>query len=172
MSFSLEEANNLNALFATGATAGAALTGLSGGATTFSTSAFNYAIDGIAFHNAAVSGGATPTTDIATGQPITLRAANGLGQARAIVWVVDTAGAERVLAGPVAPWAGAGDVVTLQYPAIPEGHIPFAAHTIGVNPNFSGTFTFGSSNWNTANVTVGTVRNLAGALPGTQLATA
>lgn len=156
MAYNLEQGSALTAVFAIGATAGAALTGLSGAATTFSTSAFNYAIDGNAFHNAAVTGGATPTTDAATGQAITLRA----GQARAIVWVVNAAGTELVLAGPVQPWAGTGDSVALPLPVIPPGHAPFAVHALGGLSTLSGTFTFGVGNWNVTGLSIGTVRNI------------
>lgn len=166
MAYNLEQGSALTCVFAT-ATAGAALTGLSGAATTFSTSAFGYAIDGFHFANGAVSGGATPTTDAATGQAITVRA----GQARAIVWVVNAAGAELVLAGPIVPWAGAGDVVACPLPGIPAGHAPFAVHTLAGGPTLSGAFTVGVSNWNTTGAVIGTVRNVA-QLPNTPILTA
>lgn len=166
MSYNLEQAQALTAVFAT-ATAGAALTGLSGAATTYSSSAFGYAIDGVAYANGANSGAATPTTDAATGAAITLTA----NKARAIVWVVNAAGTERVLAGPIVDWTDTTASSTpCPLPAIPAGHAPFAAHTIQGGATLSGTWTFGVSNWNATGLTVGTVRNLV-QLPSNPLLT-
>lgn len=167
MAYNLEQGSSLTAVFALGATAGAALTGLSGAATTFSTSAFNYAIAGQAYTNAAVAGGASPTTDAASGAAVTLRA----GQARAIVWVVDAAGAEKIVAGPVVAYAGTGDIQACPLPVIPAGHAPFAAHTLLGGSTLSGTWTFGSSNWNATGLVVGTIRNVC-QLPNAPLLTA
>jgi hypothetical protein len=158
MSYNLEQHSGLNAVFAV-ATPGANLTGLTGGVTTHSTSLFGFVIDGVCFNKAVATGAATPTVDAATGLQITLRA----NQARAIVWAVNAAGTTVVLAGPVVE-NSAGSVCP--YPAVPAGHAVIAVHTIAGGPTLSGTWTFGVNNWNVAGITVGTVRNVAGSIPG------
>jgi hypothetical protein len=156
MSLNLEQGSALTAVFAT-ASAGAALTGLSGGASTYSTSAFGFALNGDAFNRALVSGGATPTTDGNTGAAITLTA----NQARAIVWTVNAGGTIQVFAGPVVSWTDTSASSTVcQLPSLPGNVAPFAAHTLQAGSTLSGTFTFGSSNWNTAGMSAITVRNL------------
>ena len=156
MSFNLEQGSALTAVFAT-ASAGAALTGLSGAVTTYSTSAFGFALNGDSFARAAVSGGATPTADGNTGGAITLTA----NQARAIVWTVSAAGTIQVFAGPVTSWTDAtANSTVCQLPSIPGNVTPFAAHTIQAGPTTVGTWTFGSSNWNATGISAITVRNL------------
>lgn len=156
MSLNLEQASSLTAVLAV-ATAGAALTGLSGGATTYSSSAFGYALNGDAYAKALVSGGTTPTTDGNTGAPITLTA----NKARAIVWAVNAAGTVSVYAGPIVDWTDttAGSTAC-PLPAIPGNVAPFAAHTVQAGSTTVGTWTFGSSNWNATGIASITVRNL------------
>lgn len=158
MSFNLEQHSGLNAVLAV-ASPGANLTGLSGAATTHSTALFGFVIDGVCGNKAVAAGAATPTSDAATGQAITLTA----NKARAVAWVIDSGGTTKVVAGPVVDNASGA---VCPYPAIPAGHIPIAVHTIAGGSTLSGTWTFGSSNWNAAGLTVGTVRNVAGSLPG------
>lgn len=163
MALQLANSTGLTAVLAV-ATAGAALTGLSGAATTYSSSAFGYCIDGVAYTNGANSGAATPTLNGGVaGTNITLTA----NKARAVVWAVNAAGAETVFAGPIVDWTDttAGST-SCPLPAIPSGFAPFAMHTIQGGATLSGTWTFGSSNWNATGLTVGTVRNLA-QLPST-----
>lgn len=160
MSFNIEGIHGGNVVIPTGATAGAALTGLSGAATTYSTSAFAFTASGVWAVKAAVAGGASPTTDAATGLPITLTA----GKARAVVWVVDAAGTVKALAGPIVTNDGAGTPCHL--PGIPAGHTAFAAHVLQAGSTLSGTWTFGVSNWNATGLTVGAVRNLFSGLTG------
>lgn len=156
MSLNLEGASALTAVFAT-ATAGAALTGLSGAVTTYSTSAFGFALNGDHFARAAVSGGATPTTDGNTGAAITLTANN----ARAIVWTVNAAGTIQVFAGPITPWVDTtANSTACPLPNIPGNVTPFAAHTVQAGSTTVGTWTFGSSNWNATGISAITVRNL------------
>lgn len=157
MSLNLEQGSSLTAVFGQGATAGAALTGLSGAVTTYSTSAFNFALNGDAFTRAAVAGGATPTVDSNTNAAITLTA----GHARAIVWGVEAGGTIRVFAGPVTPWTdtSANSTVCL-LPSIPDTVAPFAAHTVQAGATTVGNWTFGTSNWNATGITAITVRNL------------
>lgn len=156
MALNLEQSSGLTAIFAT-ATAGAALTGLSGAVTTYSTSAFGFALNGRHFARAAVAGGATPTTDSNTSAAITLVA----NQARAIVWAVDSGGTIRVYAGPVVSWTDTSANSTVcPLPALPGTVAPFAAHTVQAGSTTSGTWTFGSSNWNATGIAAITVRNL------------
>lgn len=158
MALQLANSTGLTAVLAV-ATAGSALTGLSGAATTYSSSAFGYCIDGVAYANGANSGATTPTTNGGVaGTSITLTA----NKARAVVWAVNAAGTEFVFAGPIVDWTDttAGSTAC-PLPAIPAGYAAFAAHTIQGGSTLSGTWTFGSSNWNATGLTVGTVRNLA-----------
>lgn len=136
---------------ATWMTMDADLSGISGGATTFSTEAFDYMIGGKTYTNAAVSGGTTPTTDAVTGDAITLTASQG----RIVVWCVNADGDEKVIAGPVASLDEDTDDFlegkAPQFPNIDFGtYCPFAYTIMRADDTLSGTFTFGSSNWNTS----------------------
>lgn len=156
MALNLEQGSSLTAVFAT-ATAGAALTGLSGAATTYSTSAFGFALNGDHFARAAVAGGVTPTTDGATGAANTLTA----NKARAFVWTVNAAGTIQVFAGPIVDWTDTSANSTVcPLPNIPGNVTPFAAHTVQAGATTVGTWTFGSSNWNATGISAITVRNL------------
>lgn len=156
MSLNLEQSSALTLAFAT-ATAGAALTGLSGAATTYSTSLFGYILNGQAFAKAAVAGGTTPTTDGNTAAAITLTA----NKARAIVWALNSAGTVSVYAGPIVDWVDTtASSTACPLPVLPGTVCPFAVHTIQGGSTLSGTWTFGSSNWNATGLTVGTVQNL------------
>lgn len=157
MSLNLEQASSLTAVFAT-ATAGAALTGLSGAATTYSTSVFGYALNGDAYQKALVSGGTTPTTDGNTGAAMTLVA----NQAAAFVWAVNAAGTVSVYKGPTVSWTdtSAGSTAC-PLPNIPGNVVPFAAHTVQAGATTVGTWTFGTSNWNATGIAAITVRNLS-----------
>lgn len=171
MSFNVEQTTGLNLVHAIGATNGAALTGLSGAASTYSTSAIAMIIDGKCYNKAAVSGGTTPTTD--GNSALAADLALAVNQARAYVWCVNSGGTVKVCGGPVKRWSNSsgtstGEPVVLHFPAIPSGYIPFAAHYVGIGSNGSA-FTFGSTNWNTTGVNVGTVQNLAGNLPSAPL---
>jgi len=130
----------------------AGLTGLSGAATTFSTgaTAVQYAVGGKAFTKATVTGGATPTTDAVTGTAITLTA----NQGRAVVWCLDSAGAVKAVAGPVVNLDSAGNfLLAPEFPAIPDTLTPFAYTLHKAGSTLSGTWTFGTSNWNTTGMT-------------------
>lgn len=156
MSLNLEQGSALTAVFAT-ATAGAALTGLSGGATTYSSSLFGYALNGDCYTKALVSGGTTPTTDGNTSAAITLTA----NKARAIVWAVNASGTVSVYAGPIVDWTDTtASSTACPLPSIPGNVAPFAAHTVQAGSTTSGTWTFGSSNWNATGISAITVRNL------------
>lgn len=156
MSLNLEGGSSLTAVFAT-ATAGAALTGLSGAATTYSTSLFGFAINGDNYAKAAVAGGTTPTTDGASGSAMTLTA----NQAAAFVWAVDSSGTVKVYKGPTVTWTDTtASSTACQLPVLPGNVAPFAAHTVQAGSTTSGTWTFGSSNWNATGISAITVRNL------------
>lgn len=166
MSLNLEGAHGLNFLLGAGATAGANLTGLSGGATTYTTSAVNYSVNGVPCTNAANAGAASPTTDGNTAAAMTLVAS----QAAAFVWAVDASGTEKVYKGPTIAWNGT-DVSLCPYPYVPSSVAVFAVHVIKGASTVSGTWTFGSSNWNATGITVGTITQCAGMLPPTPLTT-
>lgn len=130
----------------------AGLTGISGAATTHSTgaTAVQYAIGGKAYTKAQISGGTTPTTDFVTGSQITLTANKG----RCVVWCFDSSGNVRVVAGPVVDLDSAGEfTLAPEFPAIPDTLTPFAYTLHRAGSTLSGTFTFGSSNWNTTGMT-------------------
>jgi hypothetical protein len=91
-------------------------------------------------------------------------------QAAAFVWAVDSAGTVKVYKGPTVSWNGT-DVNALPYPSVPATVAVFAVHVIKGASTVSGTWTFGSSNWNATGITVGTVTNCAGGLPNTVLTT-
>lgn len=155
MSFNLEQASALTAVFAT-ATAGAALTGLSGGATTYSHSAFGYALNGDAGNKTSASGAATPTTDGNTGAAMTLTA----NQAATFVWAYDGTNV-KVYKGATVAWTDtSANSTACALPSLPGNVVPFAAHTVQAGSTTSGTWTFGSSNWNATGISAITVRNL------------
>ena len=52
-----------------------------------------------------------------------------------------------------------GAEIILDFPDIPATEVPFAYHTPKAGTTVSGTWTFGSSNWNATGMTVGTVVN-------------
>ena len=95
----------------------AGLTGISGGATTYTTSAtaLMFAIRGKAFTKAQVSGGATPTTGGISGAAITLTAGFG----RAVVWAVNAAGTVAVFEGPIVALDGANAFTDQAPPQFP-----------------------------------------------------
>lgn len=132
----------------------AGLTGISGAATTYSTGTALYcAIRGKAYTLATVSGGATPTTGAVSAAAITLTAS----QARHVVWALNTSSAVVVIEGPVVSLDANNAYVDGQPPAFPDVDLslyaPFAYTLHKASSSLSGTFTFGSSNWNTAGMT-------------------
>ena len=125
--------------------------------TTYSTSAFGFALNGDAFAKAAVSGGATPTTDSNTSAAITLTA----NKARAVVWAVNASGTFSVYAGPIVDWVDTtASSTACPLPSLPGNVTPFAAHTVQAGSTTVGTWTFGTSNWNATGISTVTVRNL------------
>lgn len=130
------------------------LTGISGAATTFSTGATtrDYAILGRAYSKAQVSGGTTPTTDAVSGSTFSLAD----GKMAIYVWCYNANGDVKVLQGTAVSYADvANGSKALEFPEIPDTLCPFAYFTV---KNASGSaFVHGTTNWNTANITIGTV---------------
>jgi hypothetical protein len=153
--FNLSDNNALTGVFSN-----PALTGLSGGATTYSLTAFPFALDGILFTRAVVSGGTTPTTNSTSNAALSATAPASGFRGALVVWTVDSGSTVRVRSrGFVTSLSG--DPVVLEFPEIPATEVPFAYHTIKAGTTVSGTWTFGSSNWNAAGITIGTVANTA-----------
>lgn len=158
MSFQLQGAHGAALVVPQGATRGAALTGLTGSATTYSTSAVHLLLDG-AWQPlvAAKTTQATPTTDFATGLPLTVP----VGKAEAFVWAFDAAGNTRILQGKPADYIGTVEAAGVEIPAVPSGLAAFAVHTIAVPPTNGAAFRVGVDNWNTAGVAIGAIQHLA-----------
>ncbi len=128
------------------------LTGISGGATTYSTGSagFNYSINGKAYTKAQVSGGSTPTTDGNTGSTITLLA----NQGNVVLWGVNSSGTVSVYAGTIQALDSAGNFIHApDFPSLSDSVAPFAYTVHKAGSTLSGTFTFGTSNWNTTGMT-------------------
>jgi len=121
-----------------------------GGVTTHDTTAtINYYLNGVMRQKTAITTGATPTTDILTGLPITLTA----NKACVVVWLLDSAGTVRVAAGPVVDWNGTSFNVPPPFPDIDHTvYCPFATQMLKAS-SAAGTITFGSSNWNATGFT-------------------
>lgn len=135
------------------AAAKAGLTGISGAATTHSTGSagVDYCIGGKAYTKAQITGGTTPTTDAVTGEAITLTA----NQGRAVVWALDAAGAVKLVAGGIEALDDSGNfVVTPELPLVDlDALCPIAYHIVKGGSALVGTFTVGTSNWNTTGMT-------------------
>jgi hypothetical protein len=136
----------------------AGLTGLSGAATTFTIgAAIVYALYGKAFNKATVAGGATPTVDAVTGNPITLTAGKGTN----VLWCLDAAGSVKAVQGSteLLDQAGNFQFAAPQFASnVPDTLVPFAysIHKAGAANSavpLVGTWTFGVSNWNTVGMT-------------------
>lgn len=137
-----------------------ALTGLSGAATTYSTSAAPFSVSGLMYNKAAVAGGATPTTDGTSGAAMTLTA----NKAACWVWGINAAGTISVYKGTTVDYTDTSANSTYcPLPLIPATICPFAVVVIKAGATTVGTWTFGSSNWNATGIVVDTVKNLAGA---------
>lgn len=135
----------------------AGLTGISGAATTYSTGAAaqTYAVNGKAATKAQVSGGATSITDLNTGVAFTGLTAN---KGSVFVWALNAAGTVAVAQGSVEPLDAAGAFVNPpQFPRLPDSNTAFAYVVIKAGATTVGTWTFGSSNWNSTGITVSVV---------------
>lgn len=160
----------------------AGITGLSGAATTFSTGkAVDYLVKGAAYTKAAITAGATPTLDAATGasfKPLVAQQAMAgyttpnVGSACVFVFGFDAAGATKVCQGPVVNYADttAGSTL-LQFPQIPDTVTPFAYAVVKLTSATAASWTFGTGNWNATGITIDTPVNV-GILPSNPPATA
>lgn len=135
----------------------AGLTGLSGAATTFTTAAaLLYALTGKAYTKTTVSGGATPTTDAVTGNPITVAP----GKGTVVLWCVDATGAVKAVQGSSENIDQNSNFINAapSFPNLPDSLVAFAysihkgAPATAATP-LAATWTFGVSNWNTAGMT-------------------
>lgn len=148
MSYNLEQGVGYTAQF------GNAVYANSGGANTniSTTNATTYTIGGTQYNVAAIVAGAAPTTDARTGvaPPAILGA-----QAAVVVIGLNAAGALRFAQGPIVsfPSGTAASEVVLPLPPTPTNFCPIAYQVIK-NKNTAGTagWTFGTSNFNAANV--------------------
>lgn len=142
----------MNKAFRNKSLGNAGLTGISGGATTYSTGSagFDFAIDGKVYSKTQVSGGTTPVVDGTTGNAINLTANYGT----VVVWGINSGGTVSVYQGDEESLDSAGNfIVAPEFPQLPSTVAPFAYSIHKGGSTLSGTFTFGSSNWNTAGMT-------------------
>lgn len=136
------------------------LTGLSGAATTVSTTGTpSYYLKGKIIASTNQSGGATPTTDIATAAAFkALKTSEGclfvFGWDSSAPTVFSVAQGKIVKAADVTNKSASYD-----FPNIPDTFCPVAFVTISYVG--SSTWTLGTSNWNATTTTIGTVINCA-----------
>jgi len=137
-----------------------ALTGLSGGATTVSTTGTpSYYYLGKIIASTNQSSGATPTTDIATGAAF-VALATGQGSLFVFGWDASAPTVFSVAQGPVVTAANVTNgAAAYDFPSIPSTFVPVAYVTISYVG--ASTWTFGTSNWNATTTTIGTVINCA-----------
>lgn len=115
-----------------------------GTTTTYSTTGTTlYCIGGKAYSKAAVTNGATPTTDVNTETAFIGVEAN---KASVFVFGYNAAGTVKVAQGSVEDLDVSGNFITLpEFPAIPDDFCPFGYLLIQCDSTAS-TWTFGSSN--------------------------
>lgn len=138
----------------------AALTGLSGGATTVSTTGTPaYMLAGEIKASTNQSSGATPVLDISTGEAF-VPLATGKGCVFVFGWDSSAPTVFSVAQGPVVNTADVTNKSAVyDWPSIPSTFCPVAYVTISYVG--SGTWIFGTSNWNATTTTIGTVKNVA-----------
>lgn len=115
-----------------------------------------YSVNGKALTKTAITTGTTPTTDANTLAAITLTAS----KARTVVWCLDAAGAVKAVGGPIVDWDGVAFKIAPDFGPIPDTLTPIAYQILKAASTLSGTWTFGSSNWNTAGLTAGVPVNV------------
>lgn len=145
------------------ATTSGLLTG-TGAETVYDTTAvINFAIDGKGYQKAAVTDGATPTTDGNTGSAFT---AVGADKICCFVWGLNASGTVSLYQGDIDDVDGDTDVAkTLpNWPSIPNSICPFA-YTIVQTTGAASDFTIGTSNWNATGVTATHTNLIGGVLP-------
>ena len=116
-----------------------------GTTTTISTTGTTtYGIKSKAYTKAAITNGATPTTDAATGSAFTGITAN---QGTVVVIGLDSSGNVKACQGTVESLDVSGNFVRApQFPTIPDTICPIGYIVLKGGSTLSGTFTFGSSN--------------------------
>jgi len=156
MSYNLEQGSGYTAQF------GNAVYANSAGANTniSTTNATTYTIGGVQYNVATISAAAAPTTDIRTG--VAPPALLG-GQACVVLIGLNASGALRFVQGPIVPFptgTGIGEA-SLPFAPVPANFCPIAYQVIK-NKNTAGTaaWTFGTSNFNAANISTETAVQL------------
>lgn len=156
MSYNLEQGSGYTAQFgnAVYANSGAANTNIS------TTNATTFTIGGRMFNVAAIGAAAAPTTDVRTG--VAPPAIVG-GKCALIVIGLNASGALRFVQGPIADFPAGTPIgeAVMQMPTIPDNFCPIAYQVVK-NKNTAGTaaWTFGTSNFNAANVSLETAVQL------------
>lgn len=156
MSYNLEQGSGYTAQFgnAVYANSGAGNTNIS------TTNATTFTIGGRMFNVAAIGAAAAPTTDVRTGvaPPAILGA-----QCAVVVIGLNASGALRFVQGPIAsfPAGTPASEAVMSLPTIPDNFCPIAYQVVK-NKNTAGTaaWTFGTSNFNAANVSLETAVQL------------
>lgn len=127
----------------------------------------NYVIDGKIRTKAAITDGATPTTDVNTGAAFPAligggSVANTPGNGCVVVWGLNAAGTVKCAMGRHQKLDMSGNfVIAPEFPTIPDDFASFAYQVLkaGATASASGV-TFGSSNWNATGFT-NTIVNVA-----------
>jgi hypothetical protein len=116
-----------------------------GTTTTISTTGTTtYAIQGKAYTKSAITNGATPTTDAATGAAFTGITAS---QGTVVVVGLDASGNVKAAQGSVQALDSAGNFINApQMPYVPDTMCPIGYIVLKGGSTLSGTWTFGSSN--------------------------
>lgn len=123
-----------------------------GTTTTYSTTGTTlYCIKGRAYSKAAVTNGATPTTDAVTGVaflPLSFPASASVGgQGSVFVFGYDSGGTIRVCQGKVETLDSTGNFInTPQFPGIPDTICPFGWLVVRLGPTAVANWTFGTNN--------------------------
>lgn len=125
------------------------LTGITGGATTHTVTAFTYSIAGKVYAKATASGAATPTTDSAGGNLVLTSSGSGatlVGTGTVVVFTVNAGGTVAIYRGETTSLdAGNNFVDAPEFPALPDTVVPFAY--IVVKNNTGSNLTIGTNNW-------------------------
>jgi hypothetical protein len=109
----------------------------------------DYVLDGVIASKTAITDGVTPTTDYVSGSSITLTA----NKSRVVVWGLISGGTVKVIAGDIVDWDGTAYNNAPPTPDVPDTFVPFAVQLLKGGSTVSGTWTFGTSNWNATGIT-------------------
>jgi hypothetical protein len=119
------------------------------------TVAITSCINGKLTPRAAVTDGATPTTDAVTGAAFRPLTAN---RGCVIVWALEGS-TVRCMQGPIEVLDGGVFQIAPKFPNVPDTMAPFAYQVLKAGAT-AGTITFGSSNWNATGFT-NVIQNVA-----------